>query len=361
MLSQQDATQLEQFIEASKSKGASDEFLAAFLIRRGWAATDVYDAIGNHWERVTGLAVPAHSGSGESARDAFLYLLSFSTLATWATALGSMAIQLINYWIPDAVTPGSVYNLRSSLSWQMASVAIAFPVYLLVMRTIFGEAARQPQRLMSGVRRWLTYLALWITAAIMVGDLICFLNYFLEGEITARFVLKAAVVMLIAGAVFTYYLSSLRWNSETVVSKEKSRNVAFGAGALLAVAVTFCMGLGVAGTPSRQRSLEADQKRVQDLRQLAWAVQAWQKRNRALPAQLSDLRTGTAAARFNDPESGKPYGYRCLSDTRYEVCAEFAAADPVESSAYYATRSPFWNHGKGRTCFALDASEAVPW
>src|SRR5215472_18312210 len=99
---QQDATQLQEFIDASKAKGASDEFLAAFLVRRGWAADDVYDAIGNYWERVTGIAVPARTGRGESAREAFLYLLSFSTLATWATALGSMLFELINHWVPDA-------------------------------------------------------------------------------------------------------------------------------------------------------------------------------------------------------------------------------------------------------------------
>lgn len=362
MLSQQDAIQLEQFIEASKAKGASDEFLAAFLTRRGWAADDVYNALGTHWERATGLSVPARSGAGESARDAFLYLLSFSTLATWATALGSMAFQLINYRVPDAVSPDNVYDLRSALTWQMASVAIAFPVYLLVMRTIFREAASQPQRLMSGVRRWLTYLALWITAGTMVVDLICFLNYFLRGEITTRFVLKSAVVMLIAGAIFAYYISSLRWNSETDVRREKARNLAFGAAALTAVAVAFCLGLGVAGTPGRQRRLEADQKRVQDLHQLAWAVQAWQKRTRALPAQITDLRTGTLPAKFNDPETGTPYEYRRLSETRYELCAQFASEDPAAAGgSYYATRSPFWNHGKGRACFVLEASQAVPY
>ena len=44
----------------------------------------------------------------------------------------------------------------------------------------------------------------------MVGDLIAFLTYFLRGELTARFVAKVATVLLIAGGVFWYYLSSLR-------------------------------------------------------------------------------------------------------------------------------------------------------
>jgi hypothetical protein len=97
---QADAGKLLEFIEASKSKGASDEFLASFLTRRGWPQDDVYTALGAHWERATGLAVPERPISGEPSRDAFLYLLSFSTLATWSSALGSMLFQFIDRWFP---------------------------------------------------------------------------------------------------------------------------------------------------------------------------------------------------------------------------------------------------------------------
>ncbi len=364
MVQPQDATQLQEFIEASKSQGASDEFLAAFLMRRGWPADDVYTAIGNHWERVTGLAVPVRSGSGESARDAFLYLLSFSTLGTWATALGSMLFELINYWVPDPVTAANPYYAGPAISWQLASVAVAFPIYLLVNRAIFREAASQPERLVSGVRRWLTHIALWITAVTMVGDLIGFLNYFLKGELTGRFALKAAVAMLIAGAIFVYYIGSLRWSRKTDVARERSRNIVFGAGASAAVVVAFCIGLGVAGTPALQRLQEADRKRVEDLRQIAQAVTFWHGQHHALPAALTDLRTGPMRVwRLGDPETGASYEYRRKSDPQYELCAQFAAEDPYGA---YAVRggsvsSQFWGHNKGRRCFALDASQAVPW
>src|SRR5437016_1684480 len=103
-MQQEDTIQLQNFIAASKSKGAGDEFLAALLTRRGWPARDVYAALGQYWEHATGSAIPERAGAGESARDAFLYLLSFSTLATWTTALGSMLFQFVNHWFPDAVS-----------------------------------------------------------------------------------------------------------------------------------------------------------------------------------------------------------------------------------------------------------------
>src|SRR5271165_5496619 len=100
----EEALKLHEFVEAAKSKGASDEFLASFLARQGWPQDNVYAALGRYWERETGLAVPQRTGGGESSRDAFLYLLSFSTLATWTSALGSMLFQFIDRWLPDPVS-----------------------------------------------------------------------------------------------------------------------------------------------------------------------------------------------------------------------------------------------------------------
>jgi len=43
---------------------------------------------GRLYQSLTGLPVRA-GGAGEAARNAFLYLLAFSTLGTWTIALGS--------------------------------------------------------------------------------------------------------------------------------------------------------------------------------------------------------------------------------------------------------------------------------
>ena len=360
---EQDIAKLEEFVEASKSKGASDEFLATFLARRGWPADDVYAALGNYWERVTGLAVPARAGAGESSRDAFLYLLSFSTLATWSSALGSMLFRFIERWFPDPVAHDYVYNLRNAVTWQMASIAVAFPIFVLVMRTILREAQDHPERLQSPVRKWLTYIALLLTAAAMICDLIWFLDYFLTGELTARFVLKALTVMIICAAIFSYYLGSLRWDRNTNVAEARSRSVKFGIAAAAAVIVSFCIGLGVAGTPSAQRHLEADARRVQDLRTIATAITSWHERSQrdnlpSLPASLRDLSgKEPSTSGIIDPESKAPYVYHPVAGTEYELCATFWA--PEENGQLHPAQ--FWSHGKGQTCFTLDASRPPIW
>lgn len=363
-MQQEDTNKLQEFVEASKSKGASDEFLAAFLTRRGWPQDDVYAALGGYWERATGLAVPERTAGGESSRDAFLYLLSFSTLATWTSALGSMLFRFIERWFPDPVARDYVYNLRNAVTWQMASVAVAFPIFLLVMRVIFREAQGHPERLQSGVRKWLTYIALLLTAGAMICDLIWFFDYFLTGELTSRFVLKALTVMLICGAIFLYYLGSLRWDRNTNVAQAKSRSLKFGIVAAAAVALSFCIGLGVTGTPSQQRHIEADSKRVRDLQAIANAIHLWHKRaetsnsSPSLPARLSDLSgKGAGPAQIVDPETKTPYQYQVRSAAGYELCATFSA--PAEKIPSRVTQ--FWYHGKGRTCFSVDASQPPLW
>jgi uncharacterized membrane protein YraQ (UPF0718 family) len=44
----------------------------------------------------------------------------------------------------------------------------------------------------------------------LAGDLVTLVYLALGGELTVRFVLKAAIVALIAGSIFGYYLANLR-------------------------------------------------------------------------------------------------------------------------------------------------------
>ncbi len=358
----QETLKLFEFVKAAKSKGASDEFLASFLARQGWPQDDVHAALCGYWEGETGLAVPQRTGGGESSRDAFLYLLSFSTLATWTSALGSMLFQFIDRWIPDPVSSDQIYGVRTAVTWQMASIAVAFPIFLLVMRTILREAQDRPERLQSGVRKWLTYIALLLTAGTMICDLIWFLNYFLTGELTSRFVLKALTVMLLCGTVFVYYLGSLHWDRDTNVNHASKRGAAFGISAAVVVVAAFSIGLGVAGTPSVQRGMEADHRRIQDLRAITFAVHSWCQRAgrsaEAVPAALPELiGKGILRSQTSDPQTGREYEYRVKTGTVYELCAVFSDRQEEDQ----ARQIQFWYHGKGRTCFTLDASTQPAW
>ncbi len=91
----------------------------------------------------------------------------------------------------------------------MASLIVAFPVYLITMRILLNDLARKPDKAESGVRKWLTYFALLISASAVIGDLVTSVNYFLRGQFTTPFLLKVLTVLVIAGGIFWYYVAPL--------------------------------------------------------------------------------------------------------------------------------------------------------
>lgn len=205
---------LDKFFEAARSQGATEETLAALLRGRGWPEDEARRALADYYEARTGLQVPIYKRSG-SAKDAFLYLVSFATLATWAFGLGSVMFVLIDNWIKDPLQQRIYSYGFYQIADSLASIIVAFPVYLLAMRYITREVARHSEKLESPVRKWLTCVALFIAAAIAVGDLITFLTALLRGELTGNFSAKAAVVLVITGGIFWYYLGALQQKLRT--------------------------------------------------------------------------------------------------------------------------------------------------
>ena len=211
------------FIERARDRGGSDEFISQMLKQFGWPQRDVERAFFEVYERLTGYPIPNPPASGtESAKDAFFYLLSFSMLGTWAQALGQIAFIYINRAIPDA-TQNSYGDSDYNVAFALARLIVAYPVYLLMMRLINQELKRYREKHFSGVRKWLTYLTLLIVSIIGICTIIAFLTSFLRGELTARFAIKALVVMLIDGGILVYYLNWLKRSpTETRVRTPRS-------------------------------------------------------------------------------------------------------------------------------------------
>jgi hypothetical protein len=198
------------YIAAAKAQGAADGFLVDMLERSGWPRKEIYAAFGTFYSRLTGMETPQRvSGFADSARDAFLYLLSFGTLSVWTVGLGSLFFTLIEIRYADPIFQLRYGNDRDALSGSMAALIVGFPVYLITMRILLRDLARKPDKAESPVRKWLTYIALLISAGTVIGDLVTFVNYFLRGQFTTPFLLKVLTVLVIAGGVFWYYLAPL--------------------------------------------------------------------------------------------------------------------------------------------------------
>lgn len=201
---------LELFVRDALAKGASRPQLQSVLDAAGWPAEQSRSALSAYADMPFVVPVPRPKPY-LSAREAFLYLVLFTTLYYAAWNLGSLLFDLINRAFPDPADQGYfATRIGDSIRWSTASVIIAFPVFLFVARYLAKELARNPVKRLSAVRRWLTYLTLFAASVALIGDMTTLIYKLLGGEVTIRFALKVAVAGAIAGTVFGYYLSDLR-------------------------------------------------------------------------------------------------------------------------------------------------------
>lgn len=205
------ATQdLEHFAREALSRGSSRAAIEAALTQAGWPPEQIRAALGAYADVDFPVPVPKPHPY-LSAREAFLYLVLFATLYWAAWHLGSLLFDLINrHWPDPAAEDYAFRRAGESIRWSTASVIIAFPVFLFVARYLGKELARSPVKRLSAVRRWLTYITLFVAATVLIGDTITLVYNLLGGELTTRFVLKVIVAAVIAGAIFGYYLGDLR-------------------------------------------------------------------------------------------------------------------------------------------------------
>jgi hypothetical protein len=201
---------LEHFVQAALTQGASKADIEKALLEAGWPREQIRGALGLFADVAFPVPIP-RPRPYLSAREAFSYLLLFTTLYLSAYYFGCLLFEFVDlrYLDPAAVE----YHWRSPtdiIRWSASSVAVAFPVFLLLSRAIHRELARSPIKRLSAIRRWLTYLTLFVTAGFLIGDLTTLVYNALGGELTIRFVLKVLIVATIAGTIFGYYLWDLR-------------------------------------------------------------------------------------------------------------------------------------------------------
>ncbi|HTM67732.1 MAG TPA: DUF5671 domain-containing protein [Candidatus Binatia bacterium] len=196
------------FVKEALTRGIPKPEVQAALRKAGWQDDEINAALGLFADVPFAIPVPKRKPY-LSAREAFMYLLLFLCLYISAFAFGTLLFHFINRWIPDALQPYASYDL-SSVRMSVASLIVAFPVYLWLSSLVAGAIRKDSEKKASKIRKWLTYITLFITAGVIIGDLITLLFNLLGGELTLRFTLKVLTVLLIAGLIFGYYLWDLR-------------------------------------------------------------------------------------------------------------------------------------------------------
>ena len=349
--------ELRQFIKESLEKGLEREAIRNVLLEAGWQERDLRGAFAAFAEVDFPVAVP-RPRPYLHAREAFLYLVSFIALYVSAFSFGAMLFGLIDHTFSDS--PYRYVSYRSGVQASaIASVIVAFPVYLVLMRWLARSVAMDPERRQSLIRRWLTYLTLVVGASVILGDVIALLSSLLAGDPTITFFFKVAAILVITVPIFGYYLWDMRQAEDEVsISVVQAAPVlrALVIGAIVVVIAGVGYSTYVIGTPGQQRDIRLDQERTDNLRNISRNIDIFLELNGEIPASLGKL-TGPKyhVQSIGDPDSGAPYEYRIVEDADYELCAVFATASSERNEGYRSFSESVWDHGVGRTCFQLTA------
>ena len=203
--------ELTGFLKEGLESGHPPEQLEEILLEAGWQHDQVRSALGGFADVAFPIPVPRPKPY-LFAREAFIYLVLFSTLYVSTSSLGTLLFQFIDRAFPDpSVDPAFALEAsREAIRWSISLLVVAFPVFVFVSWTNDRAIRQDPRRRLSKVRRWLTYLTLFVAAGILIGTMTSIVYNLLGGEITMRFVLRVLTLGTIAGSVFGYFLRDLR-------------------------------------------------------------------------------------------------------------------------------------------------------
>ncbi|MDP2709225.1 MAG: DUF5671 domain-containing protein [bacterium] len=288
----------------------------------------------------------------QNAKFAFFYLLSLVALIFMSISVGIIIFQIINRTIPDALTLAPGDFSQDALRFAISAIIIAAPIYFTMMRLINRSLLAGLMEKESGIRKWLTYFILLVSAVVMIGWLIATINSFLNGELTLKFILKALTSVLISAAIFSYYLYDIRRED---VSRNNQVIRAYYYGALAVVAVTLVASFFFVDSPAEVRNQRYDQAIINKFSQIDSALTAYYGENSELPAQLSELinngsRYFILESDLIDPSTNQPFDYQVISSDTYELCSTFKTSNKDQADKGRFFPDPRWLHDAGYKC-----------
>lgn len=359
-------TALAEYVQRRVAAGLARAEIREELRAVGWSEEEADAA---YRDALIALGVPTPGAGSRSAParrastvDVVVNVFSFILLCIVATALGMLYFQVVNRYFgsPLAALGGSSeQGITGAIHYAIASLVVAFPLYLAALRLWFRKFREDEARAESRLTRWLTYLVLLAASVTIVGDFIAVLFRFLQGEGSARFFLKALVILVIAGFIFGfYYLERRRIQYRHAVGRGAFRSFAWGAAGIVVLGIV--LGFFAAGSPATARKRAFDMRRETDLSRLASCVENYARDFGELPASLAQLKGASryshCAGYMLDPETKGQYPYRVVTPRRmqgtvsvgdFELCATFALPAPEPGRRFLGV---WGEHGAGRVC-----------
>ncbi|MBU1202474.1 hypothetical protein KKH39_00285 [Patescibacteria group bacterium] len=296
----------------------------------------------------------------DSAKYAFLYLLSLVALVFMSISVGIIVFQIINKQIVDIIKDYAISYNDGAMKFAISAIIVSAPIYYLTSRQIFKNLFAGILDKDAGVRKWLTYFILLVSVVVMIGFLIATINSFLGGDLTTKFILKTLTALAISGTVFSFYFYDIRREE---VQGQKNKTISMYAWVSLAVvAAVFVLSWFFVDSPVETRNKKIDREVVNNLYEINSAVINYYTLNEKMPEDLATLMNTETGYRLSEkalqqPDGKKYYDYEVTADDEYKICADFLTSNLDGNDAMYYPSGDY-KHDKGYQCFSQKVSSA---
>lgn len=289
-----------------------------------------------------------------SPKFAFYYLLSLVALIFMAIATGQIIFQIINQGLPDIFGQYGTDFSSDVLKFAISAILIASPVFYIVSNLINKHLFRGEIEKDSGIRRWLTYFILLVSAVIIIVFLIVTINNFLDGEWTSKFLLKMLTVIGISAIVFSFYLYDIR-RAEVLGNKDRVVKIYFWATLALVVSA-FVSALFIVETPTEARNRRIDERIITNFYNIESSINSYYNTNQKLPVSLNDLKKESVVSdSLIDPGTREMFEYLPGNGMDYQLCANFRTDNKNSRDAAYQYLDENKRHLQGRQCLDFKA------
>ncbi|MEL6371443.1 MAG: DUF5671 domain-containing protein [Pseudomonadota bacterium] len=328
---------LTSFMSEALKAGKSRQEIADVLKRAGWSDDAIAAGLAKFADIAFDIPVPTPQRYG-AAREAFLYIVFFGLLAATLGNVIALSFTWIETAFADPIDNQRASYVISSARWQIATLLVGYPVFLLLGTHLARAQQRDPDRQRSRVRIWLTYITLIFAALFLIGDLVAIVYRFLDGELNTRFFSKAAIVAIVSAGVLVNFML----DAERLQSGSNLLGRILASALTLTVIALIVWGFTVVRSPFAAREIAFDERRLADLARITTNVDCYTEELNELPETLSAVEDyfSKAARRPGvdahctgviptDPRSGETYEYQKLDQSQFRVCAEFEQAWPA--------------------------------
>lgn len=309
--------------------------------------------------------------------DIIANFFSLALLIINVVSVITIIFSIIDKLIPDELKRNSYYEItsgRESLHSAISLLVITIPISIGLSYWMRKQKEKRNET-ENAVTKFTTGATIIATGITVAGSIFSIIYQFLEGDITNRFLIKVASILVIAAIIFIYYGALYK----EVPNKKKYQNIFAITSAIFII--TICIyGTIITGTPNQIRKEKYDDSRLSDLSMIQNQVLSYWQNHDMLPEHLIDtIDVLSNVAIPSDPKTGSAYRYEIIKQSEnvmgsttaatFKICAVFESekkasgnfeqgyenqkdSAPMSLNRYFAgDNSPFWDHGIGEKCF----------